>query len=142
MTNKELTEQCLEYIKRAPYAEDAGDYTMGAIELAGQLRAEEPDPKEDSPSPQELSRAVVASSGAGDWGVVLWYEGPDLEREIEEVGQGMKTDSLGLFRAPEGISVWEGKYLNNDGTLEADGTFRDLTPQEWAKIQGGENPWV
>jgi hypothetical protein len=139
MASKELTDKCLEYIMRAPDAEDAGDYVLEGIELAGKLKAAQESPVEAFPP--KLSRAVVASSGAGDWGVVLWYEGPDLEREIEEVGLGMRTDNLGLFDAPDGLSVWEGCYINVGGELEADGTFRDLSREEWMAIYGGESPW-
>lgn len=142
MVTQELIDRCVTYIKGAPDAEDGGGYILGAIELAKELEAaeESPRPQEES-FPEYLSRAVIASSGAGDWGVVLWYEGPDLEREIEEVGQGLRIDNIGLFDAPEGISVWEGCYHNDEGALEADGSFRELTAKEWSFVHRGESPW-
>jgi hypothetical protein len=88
-----------------------------------------------------VSRAVVAAAGAGEWGVVLWYRGPGIEREIEDVGLGQRIDSLGLFDAPIGVSVWEGDYAMVGSDMECRGEFRDPTSEEWVAIQRGESPW-
>lgn len=93
------------------------------------------------------SLAVVACN-CGD-GAILWYVGGHLAFEIEE-GYGNQLGDLGLDHAPHGISIWEGKVIYTqsehfEGSMECDsdtvGEFRRPTPEEWAKIQEGCNPW-
>lgn len=96
---------------------------------------------------EDPSKAVVANYG-GD-GVVVWYTGGHLDYEINEAGMGVWLADLGLDDAPDGISVWEGRYIGTqhdtiDGTeydTECVGEFRDPTPEEWARIQKNECPW-
>ena len=92
--------------------------------------------------------ALVASNG-NDAGFVLYYGGGlSLQKEIDSLGRDIFD--LGLKRAPEGLSVWEGiykvyEYSNYEGPLEADvlpeGKFRAPTDIEWRYIQRGESPW-
>jgi len=93
------------------------------------------------------SKAVIANVG-GD-GVVLWYVGGHLDYEINEAGMGVDLCNLGLDDAPEGLSVWEGKYIGHkhetmDGTeyeTECVGEFRDPTEDEWELIRQNVCPW-
>jgi hypothetical protein len=89
------------------------------------------------------SRALVACDGEGH-GVVLWWVGGHLEEEIEEAGL-RRLDELGLDDAPQGLSVWEGRYEyfrpEDDPAPHAVGTFRDLTDPEAEAVLEGRNPW-
>ena len=96
----------------------------------------------------EPSRAIVAS-GLGGEAVVLWYTGAHLSCEIEEHGLKSVAD-LGLEGGPDGLSVWEGKYVwhpgswecPQDGDSEAKGSFRALTAEEWEAVRTGRSPWA
>lgn len=81
-------------------------------------------------------------------GTVIWYDGPAIAQEIEEVGlHGL--DDLGLDDAPDGISIWEGNYFYSPGGFEypqegdydPKGVFRPPTDEEWAAIRKGQSPW-
>lgn len=93
------------------------------------------------------SRGVVACDGKGN-GCVLWYAGASLANEIEEGGL-VHLGDLGLDDAPNGISVWEGRYFwtrgpyeyPDDGDSYPSGKFRDPTEEEWQKIRAGRCPW-
>lgn len=92
------------------------------------------------------SLAVVACRGGH--GVVLWYGGgPSLAFEIEE-GCLYGLDDLGLDDAPDGISVWTGRYVTTvpgvcDDSIETTprGAFRQPDANEWHDIMMGRNPW-
>lgn len=96
------------------------------------------------------SRAVVASRGGH--GIVLWYGGGlSLAFEIEEGGV-TGLDDLGLDDAPDGISVWTGRYVTKgaptvpgfcDDSVETipSGSFRQPDANEWHDIRMGRNPW-
>lgn len=96
------------------------------------------------------SLAVVACRGGH--GVVLWYGGgPSLAFEIEEGGLA-GLDDLGLDDAPEGISIWTGRYVTKGGpsipgycddSIETTpkGSFRQPDANEWHDIRMGRNPW-
>jgi len=96
---------------------------------------------------EEPSKAVIAN--VGGVGVVLWYTGGHLDYEINESGMGVQLDNLGLDDAPEGLSIWEGKYIGTkhetmDGTeyeTEVSGEFRDPNDEEWAAIRRNCCPW-
>lgn len=96
----------------------------------------------------EQSRAVVASDGDGNGGVI-WYFGGGIWHEIREVGLHQLGD-LGLDDAPEGISIWEGNFATvqcgnpldgYDYETETRGAFRAPTDDEWKAIRAGESPW-
>jgi len=53
------------------------------------------------------SKAVIAMSGDGGFGCVLWTVGAHVNSMIREAGVN-DLDLLGLDDAPEGISIWEG----------------------------------
>lgn len=92
------------------------------------------------------SRAVVANFD-GD-GLVLWAVGGHINFEIEAAGSRLLCH-LGMYGAPEGISVWEGvaKSVRTntpdcdewDSWLEGD--FREPTEKEWMLIRKNECPW-
>jgi len=90
-------------------------------------------------------KAVIAN-GRG-YGCVLWFSGDQLYFEID--GMGGHLSDLALDDAPEGISVWEGRYVwypgsyehPTDGWSEPVGVFRDPTPEEWAQITKNQSPW-
>jgi len=93
------------------------------------------------------SRAIVACRNGV--GAVLWFVGAHLTYEMQE-GPGTDLCDLGLDDAPDGISVWEGTYHydapayysdGEPGYPEPKGSFRQPTPEEWAKIQQNECPW-
>lgn len=96
------------------------------------------------------SLAVVACRGGH--GVVLWYGGgPSLAFEIEEAGVTC-LDDLALDDAPEGISIWTGRYVTKGGpsipgfcddSIETTpkGSFRQPDANEWHDIRMGRNPW-
>lgn len=90
--------------------------------------------------------AVVVQSDHD--GIVLWYVGGYISNEIESVGNHL--DDLGLDDAPEGISVWEGKYSYHSSSWEyysegfdsePHGKFREPTEEEWKAIKRNECPW-
>jgi hypothetical protein len=93
------------------------------------------------------SRAVCAMNDTG-MGVVLWYGGAWIDTEINVSGQGTMLDDLGLNDAPEGISIWEGRYVvtqmdtyyEEEPDIQAQGKFRELTGAEWRALMFGENP--
>lgn len=93
------------------------------------------------------SKGVIACDGHGN-GVVLWAIGAHLRFEMEECGLSCLGD-LGLDDAPEGISVWEGKYIwqsggwecQQDGEMYPKGSFRSPTDEEWQAIRAGSCPW-
>jgi hypothetical protein len=90
------------------------------------------------------NRAVVASKWG--YGAVLWTN-PDSQIEFE-VGDREVHDlsDLGLDHAPDGIHIWEGKFVwhsNNKGEYETlEGNFRLPTESEWADIKQNKNPFL
>lgn len=97
------------------------------------------------------SFAVVISNGKGR-GWVHATVGPAVEREIENCGH--RIEDLGLSDAPNGVSVWEGRYIYTeyyntevyypmvDSESELVGEFREPTEAEWARIEQDEVPWT
>lgn len=123
---------------------------MKAGELFEKLKEEpgEPEPerkKRKAPWNETDSIALVAQ-GSKD-GVLLVYDGPGVEGAIEDVGE--HTDDLGLDDAPDGLSIWEGRYHTSqywtDCGYEYDaelvGKFRELTDQEWELFRATGTPW-
>ena len=106
---------------------------------------QEPNADAESYSDQN-SKAVLASNGRD--GIVLSAVGYDILYQMEEGGLIMLAD-LGLDDAPEGISVWEGCYVQvpgsyecpEDGDLEPIGKFRTPTDEEWECIKINKCPW-
>lgn len=97
------------------------------------------DPKWNKKKP---SRALIATSGNG--GVIMEHVGYDIYHIINMYGADL--DDCFLSDAPDGLSVWEGKYksaysLSGDYELEAVGDFRDLTPAEWGSLMRNEELW-
>jgi len=97
---------------------------------------------------KENSTALVAYGNGG--GLVLEYEGPHLDYEICEVGQGWGTGDLMGDPPSEDphLWIWEGKLVNTtshylEGADEYDselsGDWRPLTDEEWAKFRKGED---
>ncbi len=94
------------------------------------------------------SLAVVASDGKE--GCVLWTAGPHVRMEIEEFNMCSLSD-LGLDDAPQGISIWVGRYVwfNDSHPLDPDegssseprGAFRAPTEDDWTAIREGRCPW-
>ena len=110
------------------------------------------EPTDAGPEPDKVdwskpSLAVVACDGNGH-GCVLWTAGPHVASLINEAGVS-RLDELGLDDAPEGICVWEGVVRGTvhhgmDGTeydSHLEGSFRDLTDEEWASVRKNECPW-
>jgi hypothetical protein len=92
---------------------------------------------------EKASRLVIANNGG--CGCVLYAVGSCWEAWYESIGS-YRLDDNGLDDAPDGICIWEG-FLHTvgpdrDGEYDAElqGEFRDLTPGEWALLQGGA-PW-
>jgi hypothetical protein len=110
------------------------------------MESDHPDPP--VPDFDRINRAVVLCDGEGN-GVVTWYVGGNLEVEIEGVGR--QIADLGLDDAPEGVSIWEGRWCYQRtpesyvGAEEWDawpeGSFRDPTDEEWESIRAKECPW-
>jgi hypothetical protein len=94
------------------------------------------------------SRAVCVAGDDPSLGMVLWYEGAWLYNEIHEAGVGLMLEDLGLYEAPKGVSIWEGRYkteeletaYGREYDTEAVGTFRSLTQPEWVAFMNGDNP--
>ena len=87
--------------------------------------------------------AIIANNN-GQGCVLAYGGGATLRYEIEEVGYHA-LDDLGLDDAPEGISVWEGRYDTTGGigclgyyddSIETQpiGRFRPLTKEEWSRL--------
>lgn len=80
--------------------------------------------------------------------LVLYHDSLFLEEMI--LGFGNDLGELGLGSAPEGISVWEGKYhwCSNGyedpegGDWDPEGDFRPLTKEEGEAVCSGHSPWV
>lgn len=108
-----------------------------------QSAAELPDCDDECPETgwdmTKASRAVVCNNGKQ--GILLYYVGAAISGEVEEAGL-WHLDELGLDDAPVGITIWEGDY-RFDGTDNTypEGAFRSLTPDEWASVQAGREPW-
>lgn len=93
--------------------------------------------------PKRPSRAVIAN---GRWGgAVLFWVGHEL------MGLTALAD-LGLDDAPEGLSIWEGRYawgsgwnaamgIDEGGDADPRGAFRALTDAEWSAVRDGCPPW-
>jgi hypothetical protein len=96
--------------------------------------------------PGMQSRALIGCDGDGNGALLAWI-GESLEYEIDGIGKALAD--LGLDDAPEGLSIWEGTYVGRrydtmDGTeyeTEVQGTFRDLTDEEWDALKRGDDPW-
>ncbi len=92
------------------------------------------------------SLAVICSRNGR--GIILHYVGVYIAHEIEEVCLHFLGD-LGLDNAPDGISIWEGKYVwqpgswehPSDGDYLPQGKFRQPTEQEWFAIKENRCPW-
>ena len=89
---------------------------------------------------EEPCWAIIAHN-IGQGCVLAYGGGATLRHEIEEVGC-RALDDLGLDDAPEGISVWEGRYTTTgnsghpgyyDESMETHpfGRFRALTDDDW-----------
>lgn len=90
------------------------------------------------------SRALIASVDEGH-GVVLDFIGDDISREVE--ARGFELEDLGLDEAPDGLSVWVGGFACRptglgDFDFFPEGEFRDLTPEEWARLSTGKSIFI
>lgn len=99
--------------------------------------------------PWTRSRVLVAQGPQR--GAILEYEGSGITNEIHEAGL-YDLDELGLDDAPEGLSIWEGDYVWEDGWFEGyrspengeahpKGEFRRLTPEEWSTLSANQPLW-
>lgn len=109
--------------------------------------------KEADPRPPRQKRkgastdsiALIASMNGV--GVILEEDGGGIEASIEEVGRAIQDN--GLDDAPDGLSIWEGRYhtscLNTPDGIDYDaeliGTFRELTDKEWQRYRDTGLPW-
>jgi len=95
---------------------------------------------------EKPSKAVVTHRNFH--GCILWYAGAHISYEIEEGGLDDLGD-LGLDDAPDGISVWEGTYIEErmggweepNLVMMPKGEFRSPTAEEWQAIQENRCPW-
>jgi hypothetical protein len=105
--------------------------------------------KVEPEQPWTPSRALVAQGP--HTGAILEYEGSGITNEIHEAGLHA-LDELGLDDAPEGLSIWEGEYVWEDGWFEGHrspangqahpkGEFRRLKPEEWATLSANQPLW-
>lgn len=82
------------------------------------------------------SWAIIANNN-GQGCVLVYGGGASLRHALEESGW-YALDDLGLDDAPEGISVWEGRYVSMGGDdsieVKPDGRFRSLTASEWERV--------
>lgn len=106
--------------------------------------AELPDRDDEPPHRTRIgattdSIALIASVNGR--GVILAYDGPGIEADIEAIGSRYLGDH-GLDDAPDGLSIWEG-HLSTYGELDAElcGSFRALTDAEWARLRETGTPW-
>lgn len=92
------------------------------------------------------SIALIANNGGT--GCVLECDGSGIEASLDDVGKAL--DDNGLDDAPDGLSIWEGRYVTTqhnsidygiDYDAELIGTFRDLTEREWALLRETGTPW-
>lgn len=101
---------------------------------------------EDQNKTRSIRAVVVSVPGQKD--MVLYHDSLFLEEMI--LGFGNDLEELGLCPAPEGISVWEGKYhwCSNGyedpegGDWDPRGSFRSPTEKEWEAIRTHHSPWV
>ena len=83
--------------------------------------------------------ALIASKGG--LGAVLEHNGA-LWYDLEESGLSTLED-LGFSEAPDGLSIFEGKYRGGEydshngdyNDTWPDGDFRELTPAEWDAVK-------
>ncbi len=94
--------------------------------------------------PQSESCALIANM-KGE-GTVLEFDGASIYGYIEGIGH--RLGDLGLDDAPEGLSIWEGTICSwrdsqtGEYDSEADGKFRPLTVEEYARMAAQHGiPW-
>jgi hypothetical protein len=96
--------------------------------------------------PLKTSRAVIANIGKEE-GIVIWYVGYSIQKEIEEYIGSVMTSYLNFKSLPKGISIWEGAFkihYDLDGGTDGstpEGRFRAPTQEEWTLIHQGKAPW-
>ena len=102
-----------------------------------------PDHQQVDDTGKDQCWAIIANNN-GQGCVLAYGGGATLRYEIEEAGCHA-LDYLGLDDAPEGISVWEGRYNTTgnagspgyfDDSVETQpcGRFRALSNQEWGRL--------
>lgn len=95
---------------------------------------------------KEPSTALVAYGDGG--GIILAYEGPHLDYDINEVGQGWGTDET-IGDPPDldpGLWIWAGRLIDTsfdtdygrEYDSELSGEWRPLTDEEWDRFRKGE----
>jgi hypothetical protein len=76
----------------------------------------------------------------GHGGVILAWQGPNIEPDMKS-DPGDIEDAMSEYvdrRQGVTIGVWEGNFQSGD--LEQ-GRTRDLTEEEWRRVQEGKFPW-
>lgn len=99
-----------------------------------------------------VNRAVVATTtkNGTPFGVILWYEGPDIHFDMEELGP--LTEDLDIPPGTQpGLTIWEGTYRYSTDSWEhageenwgpTRGQHRPLTVPEWRAVRENRNPFV
>lgn len=108
-----------------------------------QVKLREPDDVKVGPWTGATSESIALCANRDGLGVVLKCAGKSIRDEFDDVGSGL--EDMGLDKAPNGISIWEGTYRwcgdPGDGETEPEGKFRKLTPDEWQRLAQTGVPW-
>jgi hypothetical protein len=121
---------------------------LDALDL--DARVAELDEAEQQQRNKVSSIALVANGPKG--GAVIEYRGDDISIEMEEPGCDRTLEDLGFDDAPQGLSIWEGKFLwvavytegyvdPSQGYTMPKGSFRALTTEEWETLRTQGRIW-
>lgn len=114
--------------------------------LATLTPTDPPEPRRKRLGATTDSIALIACNGG--CGVILEHDGPGIEAAVD--GEcNLRLEDHGLDDAPDGLSIWEGRYAcfntsyeySYEYECELDGKFRDLTDREWDYLRETGTPW-
>jgi hypothetical protein len=100
------------------------------------------------PKHKAMDAKAVVACGERRWMFLFWSKGFDFDIE-EGLDPDDVLDTKPLREAKRrGLVAWEGKNVPIPPGFEEThwewqyrGAWRDLTADEWAAVQRGENPW-
>lgn len=93
------------------------------------------------------SKALIACDGSGN-GAVIETGGPAVPLYAEGLCGSLTLEDYGLDNAPEGLSIWEGRYVSIRGEdtpngygetdIFLEGDFRELNAEERKSLAAGD----
>lgn len=110
-----------------------------------EMPAPEP-PRKKRKAPWNTHPDIALIANNGGTGCILASDGAAIEYSQEN---GHALDDNGLDDAPDGLSIWEGRGhssewhtdMGHEYDFELNGSFRDLTEQEWTLLRETGTPW-